>query len=55
VKSATLSADKRTVALIVTGRKPGYVYDVSVGEIGAESQRVLWPSLGHYTLHRIPD
>lgn len=55
VQSATLGADKRTVALIVTGRKPGSVYDVSVGEIGAESQRVLWPSLGHYTLHRIPE
>lgn len=55
VQSATLSADKQRVTLVVSGRKPGYVYDVSVGEIGAEPQRALWPSIGHYTLHRIPD
>jgi mono/diheme cytochrome c family protein len=55
VQPATLSADKRTVALIVSGRKLGHVYDVSVGEIGSATQRVLWPSIGHYTLHQIPD
>jgi hypothetical protein len=55
VKSATITADGRTVSLVVAGRKPGHVYDVSVGEIGAESQRPLWPALGHYTLHRLPD
>lgn len=55
VQSASLSADERTVALIVAGRKPGHVYDISVDEIGTEPQRILWPTIGHYTLHRIPD
>ena len=55
IQSATLKSDGRTVRLVVSGRKPRHVYDISVGEIGAETQRVLWPSLGHYTLHQIPD
>ena len=54
VTDATLDDAARTVSLTVTGIKPGHVYDVSVGEIGSPNQRVLWPSLGHYTLHRIP-
>ncbi len=55
VTAAEISSDGRTVSLTVAGRKTVHVYDVSVGEIGAESQRSLWPSIGHYTLHRIPD
>lgn len=55
ITSAAISGDGRTVSLTVGGRKPGHVYDISVGEIGTEPQRTLWPSLGHYTLHRIPE
>lgn len=55
VTSIELRNEDRIVSLTVAGRKTGHVYDVSVGEIGAESQRSLWPSIGHYTLHRIPD
>ncbi len=55
VTAAVISQDGRTVSLTVAGRKPGHVYDVSVDEIGTESKRVLWPAIGHYTLHRIPD
>ncbi|TXI10600.1 MAG: hypothetical protein E6Q76_03775 [Rhizobium sp.] len=55
VQSAVLSADERTVSLHVAGRKTGYVYDIAVGEVGTGPQRALWPTIGHYTLHRIPD
>lgn len=55
ITSAAISSDGRTVSLTVGGRKPGHVYDISVGEIGTEPQRTLWPALGHYTLHRIPE
>jgi hypothetical protein len=55
VRSATLKGDGRTVALVVSGHKPRHVYDISVGAVGTETQRVLWPSIGHYTLHQIPD
>lgn len=55
VTSAVLGNDGQTVALKVAGRKTGHVYDIAVGEIGSESQRALWPAIGHYTLHRIPD
>ena len=55
VQSVAISSDGRTVALTVAGRRPGFVYDISVGEIGAESQRSLWPAIGHFTLHAIPE
>lgn len=55
ITSAAISTDGRTVSLTVAGRKSGHVYDVSIGDIGSESQRALWPALGHYTLHRIPE
>jgi len=53
VKSATLNPEGTIVSLTLAGLKPGHVYDVSVGEIGSESQRALWPNVGHYTLHRL--
>ena len=55
VSTAALSPDGRTVSLTVGGRRTGHVYDISIGEIGQDSQRTLWPALGHFTLHRIPD
>lgn len=54
IQAASISPDGRTVSLTVVGRRPGFVYDISVGEIGAESQRSLWPAIGHFTLHKIP-
>ncbi len=55
VTNATLDEAARTVSLTVKGLKPGHVYDVSVGEIGRPDQRTLWPAIGHYTLHRVPE
>ena len=54
VTDAKVDEAGRKVSLTVNGLRPGYVYDVSVGEIGAAAQRALWPAIGHYTLHRIP-
>jgi len=54
VTDAKLDDAARTVSLTVRSLKPGHVYDVSVGEIGHTDQRTLWPAIGHYTLHRIP-
>jgi glucose/arabinose dehydrogenase len=50
VRAAKLSADGRTVELVVSGLKAGHVYDVSVGEVDA----ALWPNLAHYTLTKLP-
>jgi mono/diheme cytochrome c family protein len=55
IPSVIISDDGRTVSLNATGRKVGHVYDVSVSEIGTASQRALWPAIGHFTLHSIPD
>ena len=54
VQSATLSEDGTKVSLALSGLKPGHVYDVSVGKIGAGGDRALWPNVGYYTLHRLP-
>lgn len=55
VKWVAISNDKKTVRLTVPNRRAGgYVYEVSVGRIGAKSQPELWPATGYYTLHRIP-
>ncbi|MBS0205896.1 MAG: hypothetical protein JSS49_23595 [Planctomycetes bacterium] len=55
VTAVAINADGRTISLTVNGRKTGFVYDISVGDIGTTAQRTLWPTLGHFTLHRIPD
>ena len=55
VTDVQLDDAARTVSLTVKGLKPGHVYDVAVGEIGRADQRTLWPAIGHYTLHRIPE
>ena len=55
VTDAKLDDAARTVSLTVNGLKPGHVYEVSVGEIGRPDQRILWPAIGHYTLHCIPE
>ncbi|MBW3542493.1 MAG: PQQ-dependent sugar dehydrogenase [Planctomycetes bacterium] len=54
VQSATLAADSHTVQLAIDGLKTGHVYEVSCAAIGTADQRELWPSTGHYTLHRLP-
>lgn len=54
VESARLNADGTVVSLTLAGLKPGHVYDVSVGPIGGDQDRSLWPNVGFYTLHRLP-
>jgi hypothetical protein len=54
IDSAKLNDEGTTVSLIVSGLKPGHVYDVSVGDIGHEPDGLLWPNVGFYTLHRLP-
>jgi len=54
VQSARLNAAGTVVSLTLHGLKPGNVYDVVVGEITTESETSLWPSIGHYTLHKLP-
>lgn len=54
VREAKLSDDGKFVSLQLNGLKPGHVYDVVVGEIAIKDEPALWPSIGHYTLHRIP-
>lgn len=54
VQSATVNSIGDRVRLVLPDLKVGHLYDVSVGEIGVESQRTLWPALGHVTVHRKP-
>ncbi|MDG2388095.1 MAG: c-type cytochrome [Planctomycetaceae bacterium] len=53
ITKAVLSEDRKTVDLIVMGRREGFVYEVTAQnlQMGEDS---LWPETGHYTLHRIP-
>jgi len=53
VSRVAVSADRQTVSLAVDGLKAGNVYDISVREITPTTEP-LWPTVGHYTLHRIP-
>ena len=56
VTRIAISKDNKTVRLTVPKRRAGggYLYEVSVGKIGAKSQPELFPTTGYYTLHRIP-
>lgn len=54
IDSATLNDAGTIISLKLTGLKPGHVYDVAIGEIGAGENRALWPNVGFYTLHKIP-
>lgn len=52
IKSATLSTDGRRVRLKTGPLKAGFVYEINCRIIAGDQS--LWPSTGHYTLHRIP-
>lgn len=54
IDSITLNETGTVASLKLTGLKPGHVYDVSLGEIGTENDRTLWPNVGFYTLHKLP-
>jgi len=52
VESATLSADGTNVRLKTSELKTGFVYEINC--LIKQDKTPLWPSTGHYTLHRIP-
>jgi hypothetical protein len=54
ITAVTVSADKKTVSLAVTGFKPGRIYEVHVdGAKSADGDAVLHPE-GYYTLNEVP-
>jgi hypothetical protein len=54
ITSVTLSADKKTASLAMSGFKPGRVYEVHVDRVkSAEGEAVLHPE-GFYTLNEVP-
>lgn len=55
VQTASVNDAGDRVRLKIPDLRTGHLYDVSVGEIGSESQRELWPALGHVTIHRKPN
>lgn len=55
VHEVDVSPDGLQVRLTTDPLKPGYVYEVSCGKIGPDPSVALWPSIGHYTVNRIPD
>jgi len=49
IKKVTLKDKSRTaLTLEVEGLKPGYVYDLNIGNLGSE--KTWWPGNAHYTL-----
>ena len=55
VKSIEVSPDRKTVRLHVDRIKPDFVYEVTCGKLNpTEPAKPLWPSTGHYSMHRIP-
>ncbi len=52
VRRATVTKDGRGVRLTVEGLRKRHVYEVTCGRIGGGAG--LWPSTGHYSLHRLP-
>ncbi len=54
VKSARLNAAGTVVSLTLDGLKPGFVYDVVIGDITPDGHALLWPNIGYYTLHNMP-
>ena len=55
VRSASVSPDRRRVALEIDGLKPGHVVYLRIGDvIRAESGRELWTTEAWYTLNRLP-
>jgi hypothetical protein len=48
-----LSDDRRTVRLIVCGRKTGYLHEISAA-VRLDAGGRLWPSEGYYSLHVVP-
>jgi hypothetical protein len=54
ITAVTVSANKKTVSLAVTGFKPGRIYEVHVdGVISADGGSVVHPE-GYYTLNEVP-
>jgi hypothetical protein len=54
ITAVSVSADKKTVSLAVTGFKPGRIYEVHVdGVKSADGGSVLHPE-GYYTLNEVP-
>lgn len=43
---------RTSVTLEVAGLKPGYVYDLNIGNLG--SGKTWWPGMAHYTLNVLP-
>jgi hypothetical protein len=54
VRKCGLSADGRTVTLTTDRPREGFVYEVSCSELAVPGREPLWPSIGYYTLHRVP-
>jgi mono/diheme cytochrome c family protein/glucose/arabinose dehydrogenase len=53
IESVAVSADGRSVVLHTPRQQEGHVYEITCGKIGPEGSS-LWPSVGHYTLNKIP-
>jgi len=54
VRSAKLSADRRSVHLAVDGLRPTYVHEVHAEGVRSETGEPLVHPAGYYTLNRIP-
>lgn len=54
INSVSISPDELKVVLHTDKLRTGYVYEVSCGKIGPQSNVALWPATGHYTMNRLP-
>lgn len=54
IHDITVSEDGRQVVLRTDKLRTGFVYEITCGKVGAESDAALWPATGHYTMNRLP-
>lgn len=54
IQSVEVAADGLTVILHCARQQEGHVYDITCGKIGPPGQVSLWPTVGYYTVNRMP-
>jgi hypothetical protein len=55
VESVDVAPDGQSVVLHTSRQQTGHIYEITCRKIGPDSQPVLWPTVGHYTLNAIPE
>jgi glucose/arabinose dehydrogenase len=55
IQSVEVADDGLSVVLYCARQQEGHVYEITCGKIGPQGQVSLWPTVGYYTLNRMPE